>query len=140
VLNLLDYLFKDSFIALSEKNVKPLTHYEPKSDPLLPFDQFLSRLMRHGLATLLLLAVSLGIGLVGYHLTENLPWIDSLLNASILLGGMRPADMIRTEGGKLFASFHAFFARVAFLLVVGIIIAPLAHRLMHRLHLKETEE
>jgi hypothetical protein len=53
--------------------MKNLTSYEHKSEPLLPFDQFLQRLMRHGLAALLLLAVSLVIGVVGYHLTENLP-------------------------------------------------------------------
>jgi hypothetical protein len=120
--------------------MKPLTHYEHKSDPLLPFDQFLSRLMRHGLAALLLLAVSLGIGVVGYHITENLPWIDSLLNASMILGGMGPVDILKTEGGKLFASFYAIYSGVAFLLVVGIIIAPLAHRMMHRLHLDGKEK
>ncbi len=65
---------------------------------------------------LLFLAVSLGIGMVGYHFTENLPWIDSLLNASMILGGMGPVDMLKTEGGKLFASFYAIYAGVAFLL------------------------
>jgi hypothetical protein len=115
--------------------MKNLTNYEHKSQPVLPFDQFLQRLMRHGLAALLLLAVSLGIGVVGYHFTENLSWLDSLLNASMILGGMGPVDMLKTEGGKLFASFYAIYSGVAFLLVVGIIIAPLAHRMMHRLHL-----
>jgi hypothetical protein len=58
----------------------------------------------------------------------------------MILGGMGPVDMLKTEGGKLFASFYAIYSGVAFLLVVGIIIAPLAHRLMHRLHLEETEK
>jgi hypothetical protein len=115
--------------------MKPLTHYEHKTDPLLPFDQFLRRLMQHGLAAMLFLAVSLGIGVVGYHFTEDLTWLDSLLNASMILGGMGPVDMLKTDGGKLFASFYAIYSGVAFLLVVGIIIAPLAHRMMHRLHL-----
>ena len=99
--------------------MKPLTHYEHKTDPLLPFNQFLQRLMRHGLAALLLLAVSLGIGVVGYHFTENLSWINSLLNASMILGGMGPVDMLKTEGGKLFASFYALYSGIAFLVVVG---------------------
>jgi hypothetical protein len=120
--------------------MKPLTHYEHKTEPLLPFNQFLRRMLRHGIAAMLFLAVSLGIGVVGYHFTENLPWIDSLLNASMILGGMGPVDMLKTEGGKLFASFYAIYAGVAFLLVVGIIIAPLAHRLLHRLNLDEKEK
>jgi hypothetical protein len=122
------------------KSMKPLTHYEHKTEPLLPFNQFLRRMLRHGLAALLFLAVSLGIGVVGYHFTENLSWLDSLLNASMILGGMGPVDMLKTEGGKLFASFYAIYAGVAFLLVVGIIIAPLAHRLLHRLNLDEKEK
>jgi hypothetical protein len=119
--------------------MKKLTNYEHKSQPLLPFDQFLQRLMRHGLAALLLLGISLGIGMVGYHFTEHLSWIDSLLNASMILGGMGPVNGLQTDGGKLFASFYALYSGVAFLLVVGIIIAPLAHRLMHRMHLEEKE-
>ena len=59
--------------------MKPLARYEHKSDPLLPFNQFVQLMLRHSLAALLFLAVSLGIGLVGYHLTENLSWLDSLL-------------------------------------------------------------
>lgn len=117
--------------------MKPLTPYEHKTDPLLPLDQFLGRLMQHGLAAMLFLAVSLSIGVIGYHFTENLSWLDSLLNASMILGGMGPVDILKTEGGKLFASFYAIYSGVAFLLVVGIIIAPLAHRMMHRLHLDD---
>ena len=120
--------------------MKPLTRYEHKSEPLLPFNQFLRRMLRHGLAALLFLAVSLGIGMVGYHLTENLTWMDSLLNASMILGGMGPVDMLKTEGGKLFASFYAIYAGVAFLGGGGIIVAPLAHRLLHRLNLDEKEK
>ena len=120
--------------------MKSLTHYEHKTEPLLPFDQFLRRMLRHGLAAMLFLVVSLTIGVIGYHFTEHLSWIDSLLNASMILGGMGPVNGLQTDGGKVFASFYALYSGVAFLVVVGIIIAPLAHRLMHRLHLEETEK
>ncbi len=111
--------------------------YEHKSEPLLPRRQFFLRLLRHACFALGLLMVSLGIGVLGYHFFEKLSIVDSLLNASMILGGMGPVNLLQTEGGKLFASFYALFSGIVFLVVVGIIIAPLAHRLLHRLHLEE---
>lgn len=113
-----------------------LMRYEHKSEPLLPFRGFLVRLAGHALAGLGIIAGSLGLGVLGYHHFEHLPWLDALLNASMILGGMGPVDPIRTTGGKAFASFYALFSGVIFLVVVGIMIAPAAHRVLHRLHLE----
>ena len=113
--------------------------YEHKSQPLLPFRHFLRRVIDHVLIGLTIIAFSLGIGILGYHVFERLSWLDSLLNASMILGGMGPVNPIRTAAGKIFASFYALFSGVVFLVVVGIMIAPLGHRLLHRLHLAETE-
>jgi len=79
---------------------------------------------------------SLTLGVLGYHSFEQLPWIDSLLNASMILGGMGPVTELHTTGGKLFASFYALFAGIVFLITAGVIVAPLAHRLLHRFHLE----
>jgi len=111
--------------------------YEHKSEPLLPFWKFVRRLAAHVGVALAIVAGSLGIGVAGYHYLDHLPWIDSLLNASMILGGMGPVDPIRSQAGKLFASFYALFSGVVFLVVVGIMIAPVGHRLLHRLHLEE---
>ena len=111
--------------------------YEHHSQPLLPRHLFLRRLLRHILSAGGILLGSLGIGVVGYHVFERLAWIDSLLNASMILGGMGPVAELRTTAGKLFASGYALFAGVIFLVVVGIVVAPIAHRLLHRLHLDE---
>jgi hypothetical protein len=111
--------------------------YEHKSEPLLPRREFIKRLLRHGLFAISVLAISLGLGVWGYHTFEKLSLVDSVLNASMILGGMGPVAPLTTEGGKLFASFYALFSGIIFLVVVGIIIAPLAHRLLHRLHLEE---
>ncbi|MHB8095847.1 MAG: hypothetical protein ACYDH0_13015 [Candidatus Aminicenantales bacterium] len=114
--------------------------YERKSDPLLPFGRFVLRLLGHFLVALGLISVSLGIGIAGYHFLESLSWIDALLNASMILGGMGPVDPIRTPAGKLFASFYSLFSGVVFLAIVGIIMAPVGHRLLHNLHLERADQ
>lgn len=113
--------------------------YEHKSESLLPFRKFLRRLFNHALAGLAIIAASLGIGVAGYHFLEGLPWIDALLNASMILGGMGPVDLLKTTAGKVFASGYALFSGVVFLVVVGIMIAPAAHRVLHRLHLERSK-
>jgi len=117
-----------------------LFRFEHRADPLLPRRQFLARLMRHMTFAAGVVALSLGIGVVGYHAFESLSWIDALLNASMILGGMGPVDPIHTTAGKLFASFYSLFSGILFLVVVGIIVAPFAHRLMHRMHMEEQEQ
>jgi hypothetical protein len=111
--------------------------YEHKSEPLLPPGKFARRLLAHLAVALAAISGSLGIGVAGYHFLEKLPWLDSLLNASMILGGMGPVDTIRTSAGKLFASFYALFSGVIFLVIVGVLIAPVAHRLLHGLHLEK---
>ena len=111
--------------------------YEHRSEPILPHRRFLRRVLGHFLVALALMVVSLGLGILGYRLTEGMSWIDALVNASMILGGMGPVNELHTDGGKLFASFYALFSGVVFLIMAGIIIAPLAHRLLHRLHLDE---
>ena len=79
---------------------------------------------------------SLFLGMLGYRGFEGMSWLDAFLNASMILGGMGPVSTLQTAGGKLFASFYALFSGVIFLVVVGIMVAPAGHRLLHRLHLE----
>ena len=109
--------------------------FEHKSNPLLSAPAFRSRLVKYFLVSVCVIFGALGIGVVGYHAFENLPWIDSLLNASMILGGMGPVDPVKTVAGKLFASFYALFSGIIFLVAVGVIIAPLFHRFLHKFHL-----
>jgi hypothetical protein len=110
--------------------------YEHHTQPLLPRLKFIRRLLTHALIAAGLLATALGIGIFGYHLTEGMDWLDALLNASMILGGMGPVNELHTATGKLFASFYALFSGVIFLASAGIMTAPLAHRLLHWLHLE----
>ena len=114
-----------------------LRRYEHKSEPLLPAHQFLRRLLRHFAVALVIIAGALLIGILGYRYTAGFGWLDSMLNASMILGGMGPVDPIRAPIGKVFASFYALFSGVVFITTAGILIAPVAHRVMHRLHLEE---
>jgi hypothetical protein len=111
--------------------------YEHHKQPLLPRSLFLRRVLRHVLVALAVLFLSLGLGVLGYRSIEHLSWLDALLNASMILGGMGPVDIMHTDGGKLFASAYALFSGVAFLAVAGILVAPIAHRVLHRLHLDD---
>jgi hypothetical protein len=113
--------------------------YEHHTEPLLGRMKFLIRVFWHLLAAVVTLISSLGVGVLGYHLTEHLSWIDALLNASMILGGMGPVDPIKTVAGKLFASFYSLFSGIVFLVVAGILVAPLAHRILHQMHLVREE-
>ena len=110
--------------------------YEHHKQPLLSKEAFLIRQGKHLLAAVGIILGSLGIGMAGYHYLENLPWIDALVNASMLLGGMGPVNELHTNAGKLFASFYALYSGIIFLVTVGVIFAPIYHRFLHRFHLE----
>lgn len=111
--------------------------FEKRNEPLLPRKIFIRRVFRNFIVANLLLALSLMIGIFGYHWIGDLGWIDSLLNSSMILTGMGPVNVMTTNAAKIFASFYAIFSGVAFLTTVGILLAPIAHRLMHKFHLEE---
>jgi hypothetical protein len=110
---------------------------EKRHDALLPRDKFLHRQVRYIAAAGLVVGISLGVGILGYHVFGSLPWIDSLLNAAFILTGMGPVDPMKTVAGKLFASGYAIFSGIAFLSTIGILMTPIAHRILHRFHLQE---
>jgi len=101
--------------------------------------EFAERMLRYSLITAGIILFSLLIGMVGYHFLESLSWIDSLLNASMILGGMGPVNPLQTDAGKIFASFYALYSGIILLASVGILVTPIFHRFMHRFHL-ELEE
>ena len=109
--------------------------FEHHKKELLSRRAFAGRQMIYAGFSMLILAFSLGIGMVGYHFLGKLSWIDSLLNASMILTGMGPVDRLDSDSAKLFASFYALFSGVAFLTFVGVLFAPLYHRFLHRFHL-----
>jgi len=113
--------------------------FEHRSQPMLPMLVFMRRLALHGFGALALVLASLILGILGYHGLEGLPWIDSLLNAAMILGGMGPVNPLHTISGKIFASAYALFSGIVFLAASGLVFAPILHRFMHRFHLESDE-
>jgi hypothetical protein len=114
--------------------------YEHRKQPLLSVADFRRRVLGHFLLALGVIAVALFIGMAGYHYLDGLPWIDALVNASMILGGMGPVDPLKSSGAKLFASFYALFSGLLFIGILGVLLAPFAHRIMHKLHLDTKEK
>ncbi len=112
--------------------------FEHKRQPLISRAAFRNRFLSYMGIALSVVLTSLAVGMVGYHTLEDLPWIDSLVNASMLLGGMGPVDQLHTSGGKIFASFYALYSGIVFLVASGLMVAPIFHRFLHRFHLEET--
>ena len=114
--------------------------YEHKDQPLLPRAQFIKRVLVHFGFSFSLLAISLGIGVIGYRVFEQYSWLDSLMNAAMILSGMGVVDRPVTDTGKIFASLYALFSGVLFVAGAGIILAPFVHRILHHLHLQDPGE
>ena len=110
--------------------------YERRNHPLLSRAKLVRRVGRHALIALVAIAIALGIGVMGYHLLGGFGWIDSLLNASMILGGMGPVDPLKSSVAKIFASFYALFSGLAFIGIASLMVAPFAHRLLHRFHIE----
>jgi hypothetical protein len=113
--------------------------YEHRRQPLLPRPAFLRRLARHSVVALGLVIGSLLLGMVGYHAFESLSWLDAFVNAAMLLGGMGPVTELRTPAGKLFAGLYALYSGLVFLVIVGVIFAPIIHRFLHRFQAEHDE-
>ena len=104
---------------------------------MLPVRDFVARLWRHFLAAQVLVFGSLVIGMLGYHALARFSWVDSFLNAAMLLGGMGPVGDIPTVGGKVFAGVYALYAGLVLIAVSATMLTPIIHRVLHRLHLED---
>jgi hypothetical protein len=116
-----------------------LLKLERLNAPLLPRPLFFRRAALGAGIGFGLLAVALFAGMLGYHVTEHLSWLDSFVNAAMILGGMGPVATMETNAGKLFAGCYALFSGLAFITIVGVILAPFVHRIFHRFHLADDD-
>jgi hypothetical protein len=113
--------------------------FENKSKPLASSRVFYGRLFKSILVSGLLILICLLIGIFGYHYIGEISWIDSIHNASMILSGMGPVAEIKSDGGKIFSSIYALFSGVAFITNISIVLAPVAHRFFHILHVDDND-
>ena len=126
-----DYHF--DFVAVR----RYLNMYERRHCPVAPWKVFIRRIVCNLLIGFALIALSLGLGMIGYGHFEKMGLVDAFENAAMILSGMGPVDTMETTGGKIFAGSYALFSGIIFLVVITIIIAPIFHRFFHQFLIKD---
>jgi len=113
--------------------------FERKFEKLAPIPVFVKRMATSVVMAGTLIAVALSIGVIGYHHLGGFDWFDSVLEASMILGGMGPVNPLTTTGAKMFASGYALFSGLVFIAIMGIVLAPVTHRMLHQFHIDEED-
>jgi hypothetical protein len=113
--------------------------FEHRSQKLLPWPAFVQRVLRQFVFAIAIVVIALAIGMLGYHGLDGMPWLDAFLNAAMILGGMGPVDVLHTTAAKIFAGTYALFAGVIFIVVAGLLMTPVFHRVIHHFHLELDE-
>ena len=111
--------------------------FEKNGERLATWPRFARRMAISLIITLTIVTVALMAGVLGYHAIAKLSWVDSLLNASMILTGMGPVDPMKDTASKLFASAYALFSGVVFLSAVGVVLSPILHRIIHAFHIDD---
>lgn len=110
---------------------------ERRDQAVAPRRVFARRMLLAGLLWLAMTLLWLGIGMLGYGLTEGMKPIDAFLNASMILSGMGPVDTLQTFGGKLFAGAYAILSGLLIVVAAGFVLAPIMHRVLHAFHVEQ---
>jgi hypothetical protein len=114
--------------------------FEHHNQKVIPFNEFIKRLVRYSFFSVLLILFSVSLGTVGYHIFAQLGWIDSFHSSCLILTGMGPVKEMITNSAKIFDSVFALYSGVAFLTIIAVFFAPVVHRLLHKLHVEADDE
>ncbi len=113
--------------------------FESKRQRVIPAHHFARRLAWSIALSAAIAVVALALGVAGFHYIAEVPWIDALHNASMILGGMGPVAEMKTDTAKLFSSAYALFCGLVFISVVAVTLVPVLHRVLHMFHMDETD-
>lgn len=113
--------------------------YESRSDPLLPLRDFVRRVLSHILYAVVLIAATICVGVLGNMWFEDIRWHDAMLNAALIVAGIGPFILPATVGGKIFFSLFGIFVGLVFMATLGVVLAPVAHRMLHLFHLDQED-
>jgi hypothetical protein len=112
--------------------------YEHRTSRPISRRHFALRLLRSAGVGGVIIVISMAIGMAGFRATESsFSWLDCYLNTAMLLGGMGQVDKPLTDGGKLFAGAFALYAGLAVIVVAGLLLTPVIHRVLHVFHWEE---
>ncbi len=125
---------------MSRKSKTGWRSFERHHDQLAPVSVFVQRLLASLAIALCLIALVLCLGIAGYHFIAGYNLVDSLLEASMILGGMGPVKELPSDAAKIFASAYALFSGLIFIAVMGLVLSPVVHRLLHKFHVDEKDE
>ena len=95
---------------------------------------WLTTVRRSLLLAVTLVGASLFIGILGYHILGHLNWVDSLLEASMILGGMGPVAPLASDSVKIFASFYALYSGLMLITTTGLLLGPWLHKITYHSH------
>ena len=113
--------------------------FERRHQKIISAQVFVKRLSIFIGFAILLVLFALFVGIAGYHWIAGLSWVDALLNASMILGGMGPVNLLTSAGAKIFASLYALFSGLVFIAVMGIVFSPIVHRMLHKFHIDDKD-
>lgn len=111
--------------------------FEHKHQQVATLSLYLKRQIRYTFFAIGLILFSIGLGVIGYHSFGNLNWVDSFHMASMILTGMGPVEIMKTNSAKIFSSIYALYSGIAFLSITAVFFAPLIHRILHLLHVEK---
>jgi hypothetical protein len=124
---------------MTKQRKRSWRQFERRAEKLAPFSIYVQRIAASLAIGFGLILIALSVGLVGYHFIAGFNFVDSLLEASMILGGMGPVRELPNDASKVFASIYALFSGVIFIALMGIILSPTAHRVMHKFHIDEKD-
>src|SRR5438876_1674772 len=113
--------------------------FERRHEKLASVSVFVKRIFASLGIAVCLIGLALAIGITGYHMLAGFGWIDSLLEASMILGGMGPVNPLANDGAKVFASLYALFSGLMFIGIMGVVLSPIVHRFLHKFHVDEED-
>jgi hypothetical protein len=111
-----------------------MLEFERRHEKLAPLPVFFKRVIGAVGIAVGLAILALAFGILGYHFIAGYDWIDSLLEASMILGGMGPVKELPNDAAKVFASLYALFSGLVLIAVMGVVLSPLVHRILHKFH------
>ena len=114
--------------------------FERRGQAMISRTEFAVRVARFAAVGVAIILGSWAVGTIGYHYLQGLDWLDSVLNAAMILGGLGPVDPITHPAAKVFASVYALYSGLVFLVVAGLLTAPIFHRFIHRFHIELEDE